>query len=286
MPFALCFVLNYPVQESQIAVDRARRAAVAQRVHFPGGGSHPSTTITKQHQQFVMVKELRRTAETIRVLVTDPYPLFLEGMAAILRHSRYPLFEPIVVPDKLLEAVGSQQMEAPHLLWCRMTSEFQFVKQAGVLRRAYPSAHLVVIDEMPNDGRISTALQVGAKGYLCTNQSAEDITAQLSRAAQGEWSFAPRIASRVHVTPEGAALKPSPSAQSLSMLSPREREVMTHLAHGYSPKQCADRLGLALSTVDNHKTRVMKKLQVRKSTQLVLLAVQLGLVEADFMHDI
>lgn len=232
-----------------------------------------------------MDEKSQRSECVIRVLIADTHPIFLEGMAAILQKSTHPLFEAILASEKLLESTGIQRIQTPHLLWCRMTSEPRFIGQVSRLKRLFPSAQLVVIDEAPNDGRISMALRAGAKGYLSTNQSAEDIAAQLGYAARGEWAFSPIIAPRVRVTPKGAAIDRPFSAPSLAMLSPREREVMAHLAHGHSPRQCAELLGLAPSTIDNHKTRVMKKLRVHKSTQLVLLAVQLGLIDAGFAQD-
>ena len=58
-----------------------------------------------------------------------------------------------------------------------------------------------------------------------------------------------------------------------------ELEVFVHLAHGLSVKQCADRMELSPSTVDNHKSRLMKKLNIHKLVDLALLAFREGLVD-------
>ena len=62
-------------------------------------------------------------------------------------------------------------------------------------------------------------------------------------------------------------------------LTAREREVWVTIAMGYSVAEVADELGLAESTVDSHKSKLMKKLNVRKSVDLARLAIRLGLVE-------
>jgi len=62
-------------------------------------------------------------------------------------------------------------------------------------------------------------------------------------------------------------------------ISNRELEVWTLIAEGLSVPTCAKKLGLACSTVDNHKTRLMKKLDVKKSSELTRLAIQAGLVD-------
>mgnify|MGYP001553824621 CR=1 FL=1 len=70
-------------------------------------------------------------------------------------------------------------------------------------------------------------------------------------------------------------------AKPIARLSPRETQVLTMLAAGLSVQQCADRLALSPSTVDNHKTRMMKKLDIHKTPDLVRLARSEGIVGVD-----
>lgn len=62
----------------------------------------------------------------------------------------------------------------------------------------------------------------------------------------------------------------------LASLSARERQVLRLIAEGYSVRAIADLLHLAESTIDNHKSRLMKKLDVRKSVELARLAYRMG----------
>ena len=62
-------------------------------------------------------------------------------------------------------------------------------------------------------------------------------------------------------------------------LSTKEREVMQRLAYGDSIRGIAEKLALAESTIDNHKTRVMKKLNVHRASDLVRIAMAVGLVD-------
>jgi len=64
-----------------------------------------------------------------------------------------------------------------------------------------------------------------------------------------------------------------------SQLTKRELEVWTLIAEGLSVPNCAARLGIAISTADNHKFRLMKKLDIHKSTDLTRLAVKAGIVD-------
>ena len=85
---------------------------------------------------------------------------------------------------------------------------------------------------------------------------------------------------RVITSSRGFPEAPDPvNGKSLANLTLRERQVMRMLAEGKSVRQCADALGLAPSTIDNHKSRLMKKLSVHRSSQLTLLAIREGLID-------
>lgn len=63
----------------------------------------------------------------------------------------------------------------------------------------------------------------------------------------------------------------------LASLTRRERQVLEHIAAGASVRECAESLGIANSTVDNHKSRLMRKLGVRKSSEVVRFAFRVGI---------
>jgi DNA-binding NarL/FixJ family response regulator len=65
----------------------------------------------------------------------------------------------------------------------------------------------------------------------------------------------------------------------LNLLTERQIQVMRLIASGMSVKDTADSLGLAPSTVDNHKSRLMKRLDIHKSSELTRLAIREGLID-------
>ncbi|MGC3966310.1 MAG: response regulator transcription factor [Pirellulales bacterium] len=142
-------------------------------------------------------------------------------------------------------------------------------------------AKILLLDDVANDGRVLLTLRTDARGYLTTRQSGDEIVSAIRRAAVGERVFTPEIASRLTITPEGIRLKSAADEGPLTGLTPREREVMTYLSLGYTVKQTAATLGLQPSTVDNHKTRLMKKLDVHKTVELTRLAFRYGLIGSD-----
>ena len=83
---------------------------------------------------------------------------------------------------------------------------------------------------------------------------------------------------RLRLTARGLRLKHTGDEPSLAQLTSRELQIMELLAMGYSVKQSADHLSLAESTIDNHKSRLMKKLDLHKTVELTHKAIKEGLV--------
>jgi DNA-binding NarL/FixJ family response regulator len=98
-------------------------------------------------------------------------------------------------------------------------------------------------------------------------------------AARGkERVFDPAIDHRVLRTPNGLRLELHHDQPSVAALTAREREIMRLLAQGKSVRDCAQQLHLAVSTIDNHKARMMKKLQIHKAVEVTHLAIRDGLI--------
>ncbi|MEX0936452.1 MAG: response regulator transcription factor [Pirellulales bacterium] len=141
-----------------------------------------------------------------------------------------------------------------------------------------PSARSVFLDDEISVSRLREALAIGVAGYLLRSTPFRLLAASLARVAQRQQVFSPEIEDLLVVTPSGFLIKSTETELSLAALTTRETEVLCFLAEGMSVKECARRLHLAHSTVDNHKSRLMKKLNVHKSTELTRLAIREGLI--------
>ncbi len=155
--------------------------------------------------------------------------------------------------------------------WGVFSAVAQFAERA-------PQAKVVLLDDRPLDVNVREALRVGAAGYLTKTQSIGQIESSLRRAVRGERVFAPDVAARLVLSSDGVRLTADAAGNSLARLTPRETDVLIHLAHGMSVKQCAKALGIGTSTAGNHKSRLMKKLNVHKTVELTRLAIREGLV--------
>ncbi len=123
-------------------------------------------------------------------------------------------------------------------------------------------------------------IRAGARGYVTKTISGEELAEAVRRVAQGDAGFSPRLAGFVLDAFAGAAsLPPAEVDPELDQLSPREREVLRHIARGYLYKEIALRLGISAKTVEAHVSAVLRKLQLSNRHELSRWAVERRLVE-------
>ncbi len=139
--------------------------------------------------------------------------------------------------------------------------------------------HLLVLDDRVRQGRLAALLEHRQVSYVTRQSSVEVLALCLQQLTQtGRRVFDPAVRGRIRRKSRGLTLEHSANGPSLGMLTSREVEVMTLLAQGFSVRRCAEKLQLAESTIDNHKSRLMKKLDIHKIVELTHLAIREGLV--------
>ena len=221
---------------------------------------------------------LSRGSTQLRVLILDGHTLFCAGLVRLL--AKVPEINEARAATGLKEGVRLARRFCPEVaLVDPSLSHAGAFDVARQLRWECPSTRFVFLDEGVRELHVRAAVQGGAWGYWTKHASIDQIAAAIGRVSAGEPSFCPRALRFVAETPKGLRFRPSDKSTVLGRLTSREMEVFLHLAHGLTVRQCAARMHLATSTVDNHKTRLMRKLDVHKSVDLATLAVREGLVD-------
>jgi len=123
-------------------------------------------------------------------------------------------------------------------------------------------------------------IRSGARGYVTKTISGAELADAVRRVAEGDAVFSPRLAGFVLDAFAGAAsLPPAEVDPELDQLSPREREVLRHIARGYLYKEIALRLSISQKTVEAHVSAVLRKLQLSNRHELSRWAVERRLIE-------
>jgi DNA-binding NarL/FixJ family response regulator len=146
-----------------------------------------------------------------------------------------------------------------------------------VAARPGSQCRIIILTTFDLDQYVYAALAAGASGFLLKHVSPEYLVSAVRLVRSGDALLAPSITRRLveRFAPESSS-RPLVHAD-LSLLTPRELEVLRLLARGLSNSELASHLTLSEATVKTHVGRILAKLQVRDRVQAVVLAYQTGL---------
>ena len=126
---------------------------------------------------------------------------------------------------------------------------------------------------------VIAVIRAGARGYVTKTISSDELADAVRRVHEGDAVFSPRLAGFVLDAFAGEAPEPSESDASLDQLTPREREVLQHIARGYMYKEIGRRLSISTKTVEAHVSAVLRKLQLSSRHELSRWAAERHLLE-------
>jgi DNA-binding NarL/FixJ family response regulator len=205
------------------------------------------------------------------VLIVDDHRLFRSGVRAELE----PLLEIAGEAGAVDEAVGAIAEHGPDVVLL----DVHMPDGGGVevIRRAAeqglrPCFLALSVSDAPDD--VIAVIRAGARGYVTKNIAPEDLADAVRRVHDGDAVFSPRLAGFVLDAFAGPA--PHPETE-LDALTPREREVIQHIARGYMYKEIALRLEISPKTVEAHVSSVLRKLQLSSRHELSRWAADRGL---------
>ena len=145
-------------------------------------------------------------------------------------------------------------------------------------RESLPQVRLLLIDDLIRDVYVRLVLSRQADGYVTKRDSFGDVVEVIRQCARGETAFTPMLLPRLRQTVHGWEIHNAHDVPGLHLLTPRQTEVLVYLAQGLTVKQCSELLGISSSTVDNHKSRIMRRLKIHKLIDLTRFALREGLI--------
>jgi DNA-binding NarL/FixJ family response regulator len=158
-----------------------------------------------------------------------------------------------------------------------------------ILRRLaleVPAARCLALSVSDDPEDVIAVIRAGARGYVTKTISATELADAIRRVQDDDAVFSPRLAGFVldaFAGGAGGASTGAPAADAgdpeLDQLTPREREVLRHIARGYLYKEIAQRLGISVKTVEAHVSAVLRKLQLSSRHELSRWAVERRLID-------
>ena len=204
----------------------------------------------------------------IRVVLADDHPVVRAGLRQILTEA-----PDVAIAGEagdgigVLERVGSVQ---PDVLVLDITMPGPpFVTLLRNLRRSHPELGVLVLSVHPEDQYALRAFRAGASGYLSKERSPELLVEAIRRVARGGRYVPESLAERL-VTRLGAGGDVEPH----ETLSDREYEVLCLLGAGRTVGEIAEQLKLSPKTISTFRARILQKMRLRTSAELIRYAVE------------
>jgi two-component system response regulator NreC len=212
----------------------------------------------------------------IRILIADDHGIIRKGLRLQLeQNSDFEVVgeategrEAVRMAEELLPDVVIMDIAMPNLNGIQATT--QLVKKN-------PEIGVIILSMYSDETYLMRTLAAGAKGYLLKESADVDLHRAVQVVAEGKPFFSPAIADTL-LEDYMRRLQQRGLQDSYDLLTEREKEILQLLAEGKSNKDVAGILNLSTNTVETHRTRIMQKLDLHSTAEIVLYAVRKGII--------
>jgi DNA-binding NarL/FixJ family response regulator len=204
--------------------------------------------------------------KTIRVLAADDHAIVRQGIASLVNAE--PDLELVAQASTGREAIEQFRLHRPDIT----LMDLQMPDMAGIeamigIRDEFPDAQIIVLTTYGGDAQVLRALRAGARGYLLKGHVHTDLLETIRAVYAGQKRVPPEVAAEL----AGFAGEDE--------LTPREIEVLRHVASGNANKAIAAQLAIAEETVKTHITNILSKLGANDRTHAVTIGLKRGIIE-------
>lgn len=210
----------------------------------------------------------------LRVLLADDHPTYRAGLLALLKIDA----DMIVVGeagsgDEVIEM--AEELKPDLIIMDIKMPNCNGIEATRQILQRNPQVRILIMTMFEDDPTVAAAMRAGAKGYILKGALPDEIIRSIKVVAAGGAIFSPEIALRFVDYFE--QIRPGFREGELAMLTVREREILELIAKGHRNGNIAEILVLSPSTVRNHITNILSKLQVVDRTEAIRKAKDAGL---------
>lgn len=208
---------------------------------------------------------------TIRIVLIDDHTLFRSGIKALL--ARQADCEVVGEAADGLSGVKLVEQLAPDVVLLDLDMPVMNGREAlAQILSSRPEQTVIILTVSEDSEDLTECMRLGARGFLLKNINADFLLDAVKKAFHGDNVFSPEMTARL----VQSLIRPQPPAESsaLDTLTPREMEILGHLAVGHSNKIIARQLDLAESTIKVHVQNILRKLELNSRVQAAVYAVQ------------
>jgi len=211
----------------------------------------------------------------IKILLADDHPVVRKGIHSCLaRHTQLQIVGEASNGEEALRKV--RELSPDVVLMDIDMPRMNGLLVTEILRRELPGVRVLVLSMLTDPDYVVRVIQSGARGYLLKTTPTDELVKAIETVYSGQTHFSPDVA-RVALNQFVRGDEDAEGSNVLT-LSTREREVLTLVADGLSNKEIAMHLGVGVRTIETHRERIMRKLDIHSIAGLTRFAIARGLV--------
>jgi DNA-binding NarL/FixJ family response regulator len=206
-----------------------------------------------------------------RVLLADDHPMFVEGLRRLLSPD-YEVVAAVADGRALLETAEAQR---PDLIITDISMPgIDGIEATRRLRRLVPSARVLILSIHSDPSWVHAAFDAGARGYLTKSSALVEVETAVREVLKGNFYISASVTytflGRSKEEPDGRSETANPVAA--GALTPRELEIARLVGKGLGNKEIAQQLGLSVTTVRSHLSKLYEKIGAVSRVELALYA--------------
>jgi DNA-binding NarL/FixJ family response regulator len=211
----------------------------------------------------------------LRVIIADDHAVVRQGIRAVLEEVDG--LEVVAEASDGIEALALIEEHSPDLVVLDVTMPGKTgLEVAKELRDAGTGVGVLILSMHDEPEYVLEAVRAGADGYVLKDLAPAELRAAVTAVHEGREYFSSRVTHQLSVGLRNE-LEEEQRKSRMDSLTPREVEVLIHVARGQTNRGIAEDLGISPRTVETHRERVMAKLRIRSVAGLTRFVVEQGL---------
>jgi len=201
------------------------------------------------------------------IALADDHILILDGISTLIEDQ--PNLHVVYKAQNGKELIDFVELSIPDICIIDMEMPIMNGLQASeLLLRKYPNLKIIILTMYQEPSIVKNLTNIGISGYLLKTSDKDELLFAINQVLKGKTYFDSKLINQ-NITSNKSTDSSISDISKVSRLSEREKEVATLLCNGLSNKQVAEKLFLSSSTVDNHRTNLMRKLDVHNVVELI-----------------